>query len=335
MQIFLCISSFFYRLFRMNNAKKYHDMSFWQSDSWKNILEQSWQALHVEAIEYSWWRMLMEFRQIGLAQIWAFSLGVDIERMDEHCIIEAMQVAKKYGALFWQVEYMNNAGSLTTEMYECNSPYKHFLEPYTRILDLTLRTDALLTQMHEKWRYNIRLAMKRGVTVEWVDVNAENIDTWMGLLTQTASRDGFVHNSRAYYEAFLRERTNVELAFAYYEGHVIAAGIFVYLAESALYYYGASSSDAETRKHMAPYLLQWHAIEEGKRRGCTLYDFLGIASPGSHDHHLAWVTAFKEKFGGEIVELGPKILYPLSWKYWIFLSIRKMKNMLIRNTRGE
>ena len=129
--------------------------------------------------------------------------------------------------------------------------------------------------------------MKRGVTVEWVDVNAENIDTWMGLLTQTTSRDGFAHNSRAYYEAFLRERTNVELAFAYYEGHVIAAGIFVYLAESALYYYGASSSDAETRKHMAPYLLQWHAIEEGKRRGCTLYDFLGIASPGSHDHHLA------------------------------------------------
>ena len=70
--------------------------------------------------------------------------------MDEHCIIEAMSLAKKHGALFWQVEYMNNTGSLTTEMYECNSPYKHFLEPYTRTLDLTLGTDALLTQMHEK-----------------------------------------------------------------------------------------------------------------------------------------------------------------------------------------
>ena len=78
---------------------------------------------------------------------------------------------------------------------------------------------------------------------------------------------------------------------------MIAAGIFVFHGDTAIYYYGASSSDREFRKHMAPYLLQWFAIGEAKKRGCTTYDFLGIASPGSVDDRLAGVSAFKEKFG--------------------------------------
>lgn len=34
------------------------------------------------------------------------------------------------------------------------------------------------------------------------------------------------------------------------------------------------------RKHMAPYLLQWEAILEAKRRSLSVYDFLGVAPPG-------------------------------------------------------
>ena len=76
------------------------------------------------------------------------------------------------------------------------------------------------------------------------------------------------------------------MLFATYEGQVIAAGIFVYYHGVALYYYGASTSDSELRRHMAPYLIQWEAMREGKMRGCTIYDFLGIAPPGSLSHPL-------------------------------------------------
>ena len=78
---------------------------------------------------------------------------------------------------------------------------------------------------------------------------------------------------------------------------MIAAGIFVFHGDTAIYYYGASSSDREVRKHMAPYLLQWFAIGEAKKKGALTYDFLGISPPGSVDDRLAGVSAFKEKFG--------------------------------------
>lgn len=97
--------------------------------------------------------------------------------------------------------------------------------------------------------------------VRWVESNTENITIWMNLLADTTSRDGFSHNSRQYYESFLA-CSEARMAFAFYEEKVIAAGIFVYHDSDAIYYYGASSSDKETRKHMAPYLLQWFAILE-------------------------------------------------------------------------
>lgn len=90
----------------------------------------------------------------------------------------------------------------------------------------------------------------------------------------------FFQNSQTYYEVFLSEISLSNkgwLLFAYYNEKPIAAGIFVYYEDQAIYYYGASVSDRDLRKHMAPYLIQWEALLEGKRRGCCSYDFLGIA----------------------------------------------------------
>jgi lipid II:glycine glycyltransferase (peptidoglycan interpeptide bridge formation enzyme) len=58
--------------------------------------------------------------------------------------------------------------------------------------------------MHEKGRYNIRIAEKRGITIECVDPAPTNISIWMELLTETTLRDSFAQNSRKYYEVFLQ-----------------------------------------------------------------------------------------------------------------------------------
>ncbi len=323
MQIFLCFSWFFYRLFSMNYEKQYSHTNFWQSDIWKGILLSSWQALRVEIFIHKNVQVFLEFRSIWLGQIGAFSLGVDTSLADDAFFREWWDIARQYGALFWQVEFSDNNHTFSTIT---KPAYKKFLEPYTRVLDLTLSEDAILAQMHEKWRYNIRLSERRSVTVAWVEPTSENIDIWMSLLTDTTERDGFAHNSRQYYESFLSAWDEIKLAFASLGWRVIAAGIFVYHEDEAVYYYWASSSDAEMRKHMAPYLLQWFAILEGKKRGCTSYDFLGIAKPWEHDIRLAWVTAFKEKFWWHIKELGQKVLIPLSWKYTLISFLRTIKN---------
>ncbi len=77
-----------------------------------------------------------------------------------------------------------------------------------------------------------------------------------------------------------------------------------------IYYYGASSY--EHRSLMAPYLLQWKAMEHCKELGCLTYDLLGVAPPenaassqlqaASSPHPWAGITDFKEKFGGELIE---------------------------------
>ena len=75
---------------------------------------------------------------------------------------------------------------------------------FTRLLDMNMTEEEILAGMHEKCRYNIRLAEKRGVQIQSVKLSEENLTVWMNLLTITTERDGFHGNSRAYYEAFIR-----------------------------------------------------------------------------------------------------------------------------------
>lgn len=187
--------------------------------------------------------------------------------------------------------------------------------------------------MHEKWRYNIRLATKRGVQIEKAILSLETLDIWMWLLDATLSRDGFSGNSRKYYESFVShlEKNNAGwLYLARFEDRIIAAGIFVFTPSRAIYYYGASSSLPEDRKQMSPYLLQWHTICEGRSRNIPLYDFLGIADPENPHDSLRGVTDFKEKFGWSVMKLPLKMLFPLSWKYSYYLLLQKIKNLLKR-----
>lgn len=303
--------------------------SFWQSSSWFNILSQSRQ---VSDIFFFWSKsgtwMLIEIRSIGLGQFWAFALGVTSGQIygDFPDFLDSLiSFLEKKKVLFLQIEPIEEIVQLSDARIKIWA-YKKFITSHTRIINLHQSLDEILSGMHEKGRYNIRLAEKRWVTVQRVDATEENIDTWMLLLTETTSRDGFSQNSRSYYEAFvaeLQDTQNGGLYFAFFEWRVIAAGIFVFFQDLAIYYYWASSTDKEMRKHMAPYLLQWNAIKEAKARKIAFYDFLWVANPEIKNDPLRWVTEFKEKFWWELVTFPQKHLFELSWKYGIFLFIRR------------
>jgi peptidoglycan pentaglycine glycine transferase (the first glycine) len=199
---------------------------------------------------------------------------------------------------------------------------KHDHHPQTSlILDLTKTESEILAQMKPKGRYNIKLAEKHGVTVK----QSSDVGDFYSILSKTGNRDGFGIHPQAYYKKMLDSLgKNAQLLLAEHQGKVIAGGIFVYLDEWGIYYYGAS--DSEFRNLMAPYLVQWEAIKEAKKRGCKFYDFLGIAPENAKNHPWAGVTEFKKKFGGQVTEYPQaKDMVLKPFFYWLYRLYKKCR----------
>ena len=216
--------------------------------------------------------------------------------------------------------------------------HAHYQPENTLILDLNLSGEELLKQMKPKGRYNIKVAQKHGVKIRESGNETKDIDAFYSLLQQTTGRDAFSGHNKKYYEDMLgifdlhggKADPQAKLYLAEYEGKPVAGMIVTYFSNTATYYFGASSN--EHRNVMAPYLLQWQAIQDAKKHGCGQYDFLGIAPslPGSPDevdkaHPWAGVTDFKLKFGGKRVDYQParEIVYRPLW-YFIIRLVKKL-----------
>ena len=269
---------------------------------------------------------LLEKRTIGLGQYGFFAIGGPVGQDDDkikEVLSGALQeLARKENVVFIQVEPL----SVFSLPHFKTGHYKDFIEKHTAVIDLTQDEETILARMKQKGRYNIRVAEKSGVIVEQVASNPENLDIFYRLLTETTERDSFAANSPEYFQTFLAylEKNKLGgLSFATKESEVIAAGIFVFTGNTALYYYGASSSDNAKRKYMATYLLQWEMVREAKKRGCEVFDFLGIAAPDSKDSHLAWVTDFKLKLTPETKQWPESQICVMKWWWWMVLKMMR------------
>jgi len=186
--------------------------------------------------------------------------------------------------------------------------------PDTVVLDISKTEEEILKCMKAKWRYNIRLAEKKGVIV--TEEGEGGLDEFMRLYTETSRRDKIAIHSSSYYRTLFQTisqiRNNVSkdssienlpelsLYIARHEGHAIASIIVIRYGRTSTYLYGASSN--QKRNMMPAYALQWHAIQDAKRKGATSYDLFGIPPEGLDDSHpMAGLYLFKTGFGGKIV----------------------------------
>lgn len=171
----------------------------------------------------------------------------------------------------------------------------------TILLDLAPAESVLLAQMKEKWRYNVRLAARKGVTVRAAQ-SLEDVRAWYALMQTTGERDQFgIHTLNYYLSAWkiFAPRQQLRLLLAEHDGHLLA-GIFVGLfARQGIYLYGASSN--AYRNLMPNYLLQWEAIRWAKQQGATRYDFWGIPETDDEHEAMAGVYRFKNGWGGRVV----------------------------------
>ena len=179
--------------------------------------------------------------------------------------------------------------------------------PDTVIIDLTQSIESIMENMKPKWRYNVRLALKRGVKVYQADV--KELYIFYCLLAETAGRDGLLVHAFEYYRSLLEtsntetesspKKCNVRLYLAEHDGDAVAGIITLFRGNEAVYLYGASSNNK--RNLMAPYALQIKAMEDAKAYGCTEYDLFGIPPKEDPSHPMAGLYRFKTGFGGKII----------------------------------
>jgi len=303
---------------RQSDVENIHsgDESFWQSSLWAQILTKTGQAEVILAQDEDN-SILIERRKIWWKYSGLYILGVNSLTITDDFIASVKEKVVSEYDLFLQIEPIGSWKTINEKLSTKNyhtAPFRRFIEPVTALLDLQTTEEILLASFAEKGRYNIRLAEKRGVTTRWVVASEACNEKWhwfllhektylkcfYDLLDETTKRDGFAHNSLEYYRHFVEtlEANNAGgLLIAEKDGELHAAGIFAYCGDTAIYYYGASSSNPQIRRDMATYLLQWGAIREAMKRKCSTYDFLGISADGKGK--LAGVTDFKLRFNPE------------------------------------
>jgi hypothetical protein len=206
-------------------------------------------------------------------------------------------------------------------------------------LDLTGRTlEEVKAAFHHKWRYNIGLAERKGVTVR-LDCGREDIPVFYKLLKETTERDGFIVRPEKYFTDMwdcLNPPGFAKIALTYFEGQPIA-GAFCYLfGDRAWYTYGASSN--AHRNVMPNHLMQWRLIEWAKENHCRWYDFRGVSPKrGEGDSHLEGLNRFKEGFSPRFVEYIGEYDLPLSPAlYWGWnVALPRVRAALKKRQRAE
>jgi lipid II:glycine glycyltransferase (peptidoglycan interpeptide bridge formation enzyme) len=187
-------------------------------------------------------------------------------------------------------------------------PSAHEIQPRrTLVIDLRGSEEEILARMHQKTRYNVRLAARKGVSVRpWQDLAA-----FGSMMLATAERDRFGAHVPSYYkkayELFHPEGA-CELLVAEFEGEPLASLMIFAHGARAWYLYGASTP--KERNRMPTYLLQWEAMLWARERGCTSYDLWGVPDAeldtledqfAGRSDGLWGIYRFKRGFGGRLV----------------------------------
>lgn len=198
------------------------------------------------------------------------------------------------------------------------------------LMNISKSEEEILAGMKQKTRYNIKLAEKKGVKV-LVSREEKYIDEFCRLVRITAQRDKIKSHPEGYYRKMFEVIPSdiLKLYLAEYEGKIIAANIILFFGKFATYMHGAS--DNEYRNVMAPYLLQWQAIQDAKKTGCDWYDFGGVKVKSESGKSWEGITKFKTGFAAN----KEPIQFPGSYdiilkpaKYKLYRALQKIKKVI-------
>ena len=237
------------------------------------------------------------------------------------------ELAKKYNAIVVRIEPDIESSdqefrSIMLQLgYKIKDDAKNFREEIQPRYVFRLNTknkneDEIFKNFHQKTRYNIRLATKKGVTVK--EGTREDLKDFHKIMVTTGIRDGFITRPLEYFEKMYDclGPNHMKLLMAYYEDKPISGVIPIMYGNKTWYLYGASSN--EHRNLMPNYLLQWEMIKIALQNKSDIYDLRGV--PGIADNSNG-LYRFKKGFGAEYTEFIGEVYIefkPLMYRMYKF-----------------
>ncbi|KKQ52085.1 MAG: Methicillin resistance protein [Parcubacteria group bacterium GW2011_GWD2_38_11] len=234
-------------------------------------------------------------------KIFAPSLSSGQNSKFEIGISSLTDLAKKCNAGWIRIEPENDQA---LELIKENISEKIVKAPHNMqpkeifVLDILKTAETLLCEMKTKTRYNIGIAVKKGIKIDYRSAGNDNqgeyVEAFLKLTKEMAERQGIVAHPDEYYRKMIATLPGemLRIYVAKYDGKIIAANLVLFYGNTATYLHGASGS--VHRNLMAPFSLQWQAILDAKEMGCTKYDFGGVKTQGEN----SWqgITTFKLGF---------------------------------------
>ncbi len=281
----------------------------------------------------------------------------DRKEILELLLVQLSSIAKRERASFIRVSPLFSDSEENKDIFSDlgfrQAPMHASAYEATWKLDIYPAEDELLRNMRKTTRYLVKkVAENPDVSIE-ISSDPKNIETYQQLNKKVAKRQRFVPFSDSFvkneFEVFAKDREviflfgryspptnfeikngvkkiNPELNSKLVGGKSeVAAGAIVIFWQGIGFYHQAASL-GKFAKLSIPYLLQWEAIREAKKRGCLIYDFWGFTDPVKFPKHpWAGPTLFKMGFGGYSRSYMKTQDFVISKKYWINYIIEKLR----------
>ncbi|MFI5265669.1 MAG: lipid II:glycine glycyltransferase FemX [Candidatus Levyibacteriota bacterium] len=235
---------------------------------------------------------------------------------DQEMIADIASEAKKNNCVYVQLEPDVLASHIQGKISKSLRPSFHPLfTKYTFVLDITPDEETLLSHMHPKTRYNIRVAIKHNVKI--VEDNSEKgFEDFMKLYEETTIRQKFYAHTPNYHKKLweMFQKSKIEdprsknelqyhLLHARLDKTTLTSWVLFSFHDKLYYPYGASSR--ENRETMSSNLIMWEAIRFGKKQKLKEFDMWGALGP-EPDAKDPWYGfhKFKQGYGAQLSEFA-------------------------------
>ncbi len=263
----------------------------------------------------------------------------------KNILSELKKIGKQEKCIFIQLE-PNHVASQDVKKKLADLNLKPSVHPlftkYTFMLDLSPTEDTLFKNLHSKTRYNIKVALKHGVTVTEKSTD-DAFTSYLHLTEETTKRQGFFAHTPEYHKKQWNTLSHEAISpytslsshlfLANYNKKILASWILFVFKDTLYYPYGASSN--EHREVMASNLIMWEAIKFGKKLGLKKFDMWGALGPdpdtsdswyGFHRFKQGYRPSHVEFVGSYDLILNPALylFYTAADKLrWLYLKLKK------------